>query len=276
MSKAVICALATPFKSNKIDVDSYVKACKYQQENGTDALLVLGTTAEAQLLTRCERKLLMTLAKTSTKLPLIAGIEEPSTLQACRDAEQYAILGADALMIAPPAFCKCTPSGFVKHVEAIRLASKLPVMLYNIPARAGYGLDFKAVKQLAERHIVGYVKDSCNRIDFAEKIAPYCKVLCGSDERLKHYLEAGACGVVSVVANVAPSLTKQAVNGSNDAKKLFDSLASLAMQEINPIAIKYMLYKAGIFSGYDVRLPLTKASVKTRKNIDEFWQSEQL
>lgn len=272
MSKCVITALATPFAGGKIDVNGYVKLCKYQQENGADALLALGTTAEAQLLSRCERKLLLTLAKSTVNLPIIAGIEEPSTMQACRDAEQYAILGANALMIAPPSFCKCTPSGYVKHVEAIRLASKLPVVLYNIPARAGYNLDAKSVKRLAERGIVEYVKDSSVRTDFAQKIAPYCKVLCGSDERLAQYLDAGAPGVVSVVSNVEPNTTKAAVNGNLDAKKRFDLLASLATNEINPIAVKYMLYKAGIFGGYDVRLPLTKASVKTRRAIDEAWE----
>lgn len=272
MSKCVITALATPFKNGKVDANAYVKLCAYQQKSGVDALLALGTTAEAQLLSKCERKLLMTLARKTTTLPIIAGIEEPSTTQACRDAELYASLGADALMIAPPSFCKCTPSGYAQHVEAIKLASKLPVVLYNIPARAGYNLDLETVKQLAERGIVEYVKDSCSRVDFAEQIAPYCKALCGSDERLKQYLDAGAAGVISVVSNVAPSLTKQAVNGNEDAKKQFDRLANLAMREINPIAIKYMLYKAGIFDGYDVRLPLTKASANTRRLIDEFWQ----
>ena len=272
MSKCVITALATPFKKGKIDVNAYVKLCNYQTENGVDALLALGTTAEAQLLSKCERKLLMTLARSSTALPLIAGIEEPSTLQACRDAEQYAQLGANALMIAPPSFCKCTPEGYVKHVEEIRLASNLPIVLYNIPSRAGYALDLDAVKQLAENGAVEYVKDSSSSLDFAEKITPYCKTLCGSDERLKQYLDAGAQGVISVVSNVAPLIAKQAVNGNEDAKKQFDILANLAMQEINPISIKYLLYKAEIFEEYDVRLPLTKANEKTRRMIDEFWQ----
>lgn len=271
MNKCVITALATPFKSGKIDVNSYIKLCKHQQ-NGADALLALGTTAEAQLLSRCERKLLLTLTKSTSKLPLLAGIEEPSTLQACRDAEQYAILGADALMIAPPSFCKCTAEGYFKHIEAIKLACKLPIVLYNIPARAGYNLDLKTVKRLAERGYVQYVKDSCNTTAFAKQIGDRCNVLCGSDERLSQYLDAGACGVVSVVSNLAPRLTKRAINGDELSKKQFDTLARLAMCEINPVAIKYMLYKAGIFDSYDMRLPLTKARIKTRRLIDELWK----
>lgn len=271
MSNCVITALATPFVNGKIDVNGYVKLCQFQQKNGVDALLALGTTAEAQLLTHCERKLLLTLARSTVTLPLIAGIEEPSTAQACLDAEQYALLGADALLIAPPSFCKCTPAGFVKHVEEIRRASGLPIVLYNIPSRAGYGLDRKAVIKLAKNGAVQYVKDSCNNVEFAKKISPYCKVLCGSDERLQEYLDAGACGVISVVSNVEPQTAKRAANGESEAEKRFARLAELAMKEINPIAIKYMLYKAGIFASYEMRLPLTKASVKTRRTIDDFW-----
>ena len=272
MSKSVITALATPFKNGKIDIDGYVKLCKFQQENGVDALLALGTTAEAQLLSRCERKLLLALTKATVNWPIVAGIEEPSTAQACREAEQYALLGASAIMVAPPSFCKCTPSGYFRHIEAIFLASKLPVILYNIPSRAGYALDRKTVKRLTERGYVNYVKDSSSNCDFATKISPYCNVLCGSDERLSDYLKANACGVISVVSNVAPRLTKAAVNGNEAVKRQFDTLASLAMQEINPIAVKYMLYKRGIFASYEMRLPLTRASAKTRRAINENWE----
>lgn len=271
MSKCVICALATPYLEDKIDVSSYVQLCKRQQDGKADALLALGTTAEAQLLTKRERKLLVTLAKTTTSLPVMVGIEEACTREACRDAELYAGLGADALMIAPPSFCKCTPTGFVQHVEAIRKASGLPIVLYNIPARASYNLDVDAIRKLTELGYVKYVKDSSLNMCFAHKILPYANVLCGSDERLKDYLEAGACGVVSVAANVAPQLTKQAAEGDCEALTRFERLAELAMSEINPIAIKYILYKAGVFKSYEMRLPLTKASEKTRAKIDNAW-----
>lgn len=270
-----ICALATPLRDDgKIDVNSYVKLCKYQQENGIDSLLALGTTAEAQLLTDCERKLLVTLARsTCQSLPLIVGIEEPSTAVAVKQAKLYAELGANALMVAPPSFCKCTAEGYVKHVEAIAQASNLPIVLYNIPARASYALDENAVKRLAKFGYVKEVKDSSADMCFAHNIAPYVNVLCGSDEKLNEYLEAGVSGVVSVVANVTPSLTKQAVEGEKEAQTRFKRLAELAMSELNPIAIKYMLYKAGIFTNYEMRLPLTKASEKTRQNIDTHWES---
>lgn len=264
-----ICALATPFLRGEVDVESYVKLCRFQQAQGTDALLALGTTAEAQLLTPNERELLVRLARENTTLPLVVGIEEPSTAEAVKQAKLYATLGADALLIAPPSFCKCTREGYVQHVEAIAQTSNLPIALYNIPSRAGYYVDLWAVEQLTERGIVRCVKDSCADTTFASILSRHTRVLCGSDELLAEYVGAGAAGVVSVVANVAPNLTKQALNG--DDYQRFNALAQLAMQEVNPIAIKYLLYKAGIFADYEVRLPLTRANEKTRKSIDEFW-----
>lgn len=272
--RKAICALATPYRDNgKIDVDDFVRLCTFQRENGVDALLALGTTAESQLLTDCERKLLLTLAKSSAGYaPVIAGIEEPSTSAAVKQAETYSALGADALMIAPPSFCKCTPKGFVKHVEAIAKASALPIVLYNIPARAGYSLDANAVKRLAGSNLVAFVKDSSPNMSFVDKTKGYVKIMCGSDELLDRYLDRGACGVVSVACNAAPALTKRALTGDDEAMTQFKKLANAAMSELSPIAIKYILYKAGIFKSYKMRLPLTKASAKTRKAIDCFWQ----
>lgn len=268
--KMLICALATPYLDNKLDVKSYIKLLKYQQRGRVDALLALGTTAEAQLLYASERKLLVDLAVSATNLPVFAGIEEPSTLKAAKQAELYAKCGAAALLVAPPSFCKCTPKGYVKHIETIIKAADLPVILYNIPARAGYSLDLEAVRSLSDK--VRYVKDSCADTTFAQKIKPYCNVLCGSDEKLADYLDADACGVISVTANVAPKLTRQALNGENTEE--FCTLANLITNEINPVAIKYILHKAGIFASCEMRLPLTEANKHTRALIDEWWKAK--
>ena len=263
----VITALPTPYLANgQIDVESYVKLCQYQQQNGVTALLCLGTTAETQLLSKSERTTLVELTRKSTSLPLIVGIEEPCTAVAVRQAERYAFLGADGLLIAPPSFCKCTSEGYIRHVTAIQNASGLPIVLYNIPSRSGYALDTEAVRQLSKT--VRYVKDSSPNMQFTDTVKDCINVLCGSDEMLTTYLQHGAIGVISVASNVAPKLTIQAVNGQNT--DLFHRLAVLCMQQINPIAIKYLLYKTGIFATYDVRLPLTRADETTRKNIEEF------
>lgn len=269
MPKSLICALPTPFdRRGQVDCERYVNLIKHVLPHA-DGLLALGTTAEAQLLTDEEKITLLTTARRICTLPLIAGIEQPSTVIAAKEAERYAKLEADMLLIAPPSFCKCTEKGYVRHVEEIIKASGLPVMLYNIPSRAGYSLSVNAIAELKLRYNVHYVKDSCISVDFMKKIRPYADVMCGSDEKLDEYLSGGADGVVSVVGNFAPKLTRRVLdNGIDEDKAEFSKLARLAAMEINPIAIKYMLYKAGIFETYSVRLPLTSASKQTREEID--------
>lgn len=270
MNNALITALATPFKKGKIDVNSYIRLVKSQSEHA-DALLCLGTTAETQLLSECEKRLLVSLAKgTADKTPIIAGIEETATALAVKAAEKYQKLGADALLIAPPSFCKCTPNGYYRHVKAIKNAADIPLILYNIPSRCGYALNAEVIKKLYEKEGVRYVKDAGNDLTYTAEISRYMTVFCGNDEKLPDYLDAGAGGVISVAANVAPKLTRQILDG--ELSEEFTTLARLTMREINPIAIKYCLYKAGIFDEYDMRLPLTRASKRTRKAIDEFLQ----
>ena len=267
MTKKLITALATPFADGKIDEASFARLVEFQAANGADALLALGTTAESQLLSKAESTRLLTLCGIlAGKIPLIAGIHESATGQAAEEAKRLADLGASALLVAPPAFCKCTAAGYKRHIETICQAVDIPVIPYNVPSRAGYCLDAQTIVELSDK--IAAVKDACDSAEFAKQIAASVPVLCGSDERLTSYLEAGACGVISVTSNVAPLWTKSILKGERSRE--FELFARLTMTEVNPIAIKYFLYKAGIFRTYDVRLPLTSANADTQKTIDEF------
>lgn len=270
----LITALATPFKKGKIDVYCYEKAVFRQVESGVDALLALGTTAEALLLDECEKKLLVRLTKgVAPQLPLWVGIEDSDTRKAVKSAETAEKLGADVLLVAPPAFVKCTPLGYVKHIRAIIAATSLPVAIYDAPTRCGYNLNAKAVEKLLPE--IKYIKDADKQMRLTKLFGKSASVLCGNDENLFAALNNGAVGAVSVVSNVAPQLTKKALDGDEIAREKFNTLSRLAMAEINPVAIKYMLYKKGVFTDCDVRLPLTKASAKTRKLIDVNWEQIQ-
>lgn len=269
MIKRLITALATPFEGGKIDEKSFARLVEYQVSGGADALLALGTTAESQMLTKTESNRLLTLCKiTAGNVPIIAGVHESATDKACDEAKRLQDLGASALLIAPPSFCKCTPVGYKAHIEAICRAVKLPVILYNAPSRAGYCLDTQTVLALADK--IAAVKDACDGTEFAKKAVTRVPVLCGSDERIAEYLEAGARGVISVTSNAAPLWTGQILGGERSEE--FTRFARLTMTEINPIAIKYFLYRAGIFRSYETRLPLSPASSQTREAIDGFLQ----
>lgn len=264
----LITALATPYLDGKIDKLSYEKLISFQLEHGVDALLAVGTTAETQLLDDCEKKLLISIAKAMAgDVAVYVGVEGRSTREAVRDAEKAQKYGADAILVAPPSFCKCTPEGYRLHVEEILKCVSVPLILYNAPSRCGYTLDAEIIKDLSDR--VHFVKDAGSDLDYTANIAQNVSVLCGNDGMLTQFLEKGAMGVISVVSNVAPRLTRGALEGGDDY--LFTKLANLTMREVSPIPVKYMLYKKGIFRSYEMRLPLTAANDETKRAIDAIW-----
>lgn len=271
----LITALATPYIDGKIDVESYEKLVQYQLDSGVDGLLAVGTTAESQLLSKREKKQLIKTAKRlANDTPVWVGVGGSTPTEAIREAKFAERLGADGLLIAPPAFVKCTPEGYMLHIQEILNAVSVPVMLYNAPSRTNYTLNKDVIGQLAER--VSYLKDAGRNLKYTAALSQKLKVLCGNDKVLPDMLQTGACGVVSVVSNVAPSLTRRVLNGNTADYELFTQLAKLSMLEVSPVAIKYMLYKKGIFASYDMRLPLTAANEKTQKRIDKLWLANNL
>ena len=267
----LITALATPFVDGEIDKLSYEKLIHFQLEQGADALLAVGTTAEAQLLCDCEKKLLIKIAKGMAEgVPVYVGVEGRSTSDAVREAELAERYGADGILVAPPSFCKCTAEGYSMHVEQLLNTVSVPLILYNAPSRCGYALDLDVLHGISDR--VHYLKDAGSDLDYTEQAAKSMNVLCGNDKLLPRFLKTGAIGVISVVSNVAPRLTRKVLQGENS--ELFQTLADLSMREINPIPIKYMLQKMGIFSSCEVRLPLTAACESTRIAIDEIWNEK--
>lgn len=264
----LVTALATPFYNGRIDRASYERLLNFQSERGVDALLAAGTTAEALSLNPRERKLLIALA-VATNLPVWAGVENSDVRQAAREAQTARDLGATGILLAPPHFVKCTPKGYVRYALAVKKAAKLPLMLYNVPSRCGYVLDEQALDELAEE--TAYLKDAGNDLAFTLRRKDKTTVLCGNDCLLSQMTVCGAKGAVSVVSNVAPLLTRAVLEKGESA--LFGKLAALSAEEINPIAVKYMLYKAKIFHSYEMRLPLTEATRRTRQKIDKLnWE----
>lgn len=347
----LITALATPFENGKIHILSYLKLLERQK--AADGILCVGTTAESGMLSPKEKKLLIRTARTmlpNKKIWVGIGGDTASAIKEGLFAKRN---GADGLMITPPSFFKCTKEGFVQHVSAICAQTQLPIMLYNAPSRCCYTLWQDAVEMLSDKGIC--MKDAGSDLNYARALAPKLPIFCGNEELLRQFCDVGAVGVVSVVSNVAPNLTKHVMqifenqrkstkeraeelcekcgkancdchaghkkhqecdnekskkkftndigrrqevdekckksknNFENDIgignkicntatamdKKNIDDyqmLAKLAFCELNPIPIKYMLYKEGVFSTFDMRLPLTSASTETQKLIDEFWQ----
>ena len=267
--RKLITALATPFAAGKIDKLSFQRLVRLQLENNAaDALLVASTTGEGRLLNDCEKKLLVRLAQaTANGVPIISAVESVGE-QSLTDAVTAEQTGASALLVAPPSFVKCTPTGYVAWIRRLRKAVSIPLILYNVPARCGYSLSLRAIERLQD--IIAGVKDAGKDASYTAELCKITNVLCGNDALLTQHLDMGACGTVSVAANAFPQLTAKVLNGEYDER--YAVAAQLGALEINPISIKYMLYKKGIFGSYEMRVPLSAANVRTRRKIDCAWQ----
>lgn len=275
----VITALATPYKHGKLHAKSLERLVANQ--NGTvDALLCLGTTGEANFLTEKQAKQLLSVVNLCTNLPIVVGICANTTQQALRQAELAVRFGAKALLVSPPSFSKCTEDGFVKHVLKISKESNLPIVLYNAPNRAAYSLDNRIVALLAEKG-VNFVKDAASLPTLTCAVKNKgIQSFCGNDLLLQQYLRCGAIGTISVASNVAPQLVKEVCNAfatgnqlSPNTKQTYLQLAKLCALQTNPVAVKYILYKTGVFDTCQMRLPLTPPNKDTRRQIDDFLQT---
>ena len=269
----IITALATPFVGDKVDIDSFGKLVQSQVNNGIDGLLVCGATGEGMLLSPCEKKLLVTVTKElSNGTPIWLNIDGIGTREAVEQVKWATKLGVDGLLVSPPAFCKCTPMGLLEHVKKMVRQTTLPIMLYNAPSRVGYPLPLDVVQMLS--HLGITVKDAGKDIAYTKNLQKFTTVYCGNEQKALDFVDLGVNKAVSVVSNVYPQLTKDFFDGSLTRKKVsyFKRVARLTALEINPVAIKYMLYKVGIFATAQLRLPLTEASLRTKRLIDEVFE----
>ncbi len=267
-----ITALATPFLEGKIDVNSFGKLIESQVKNGVDGLLVAGATGEGTLLSHCEKKLLVTVAKEVAKsTPIWLNVDGVGTREAVSQVAWANKLGVDGLMVSPPAFCKCTSLGLLEHVKKLVRETTLPIMLYNAPSRVGYSLPLDVVEMLS--HLGVTVKDAGKDVEYAKNLQKFTDVYCGNELLAGEFCQLGVDKCVSVVANVDLPLTKAFFDAKTTLTKkqtaYFKRLARLTALEMNPVAVKYMLYKLDIFASAELRLPLTEANARTKKLVDE-------
>ncbi|MBO5867051.1 MAG: dihydrodipicolinate synthase family protein [Clostridia bacterium] len=266
----IITALATPFVDGKIDMESFGRLIERQVDADADGLLVGGATGEGVLLSPCEKKLLVTIAKElSNGKPIRLKIDGIGTREAVLQVDWANKLGVDGLMISPPAFCKCTSVGLLEHIKKLVHETTLPMMMYNAPSRVGYILPLDVVQMIS--HLGIMVKDAGKDLAYTKSLQKFTTVYCGNECLAHHFVECGVNKCVSVVANAYPQLTKQFFDGTLTKKQtmLFKRVARLTMMEVNPVAIKYMLHKLGVFTSAELRLPLTQASKRTQNIIDE-------
>ena len=279
-----ICALATPLRSrdDALDLDAFGRLIDYQLAGGTRALVVAGSTGEAAALDDGEYPELLQFAveRIAGRVPVLAGSGLSATRKTIVQTARARAAGVDAALVVAPAYVRPTQEGMYRHFSEVAEHGGLPIVLYNVPSRTGCDLLPETVARLAGHgHVVGIKEASPDAARMgallALKAADF-SVLSGDDPTAARAMLAGADGVVSVAANVAPALfsllcdacahadTAQAQALDQRLRPLYALLAA----EPNPIPLKWCLAALGIGEAY-LRLPLLALSAAHHaKGID--------
>lgn len=264
-------ALVTPFRDNKIDFDRFRELIDWHIENGTDAILVAGTTGETSTLTDQEHLDLLRVAgeHIAGRVPYIAGTGSNDTAYSIMLSKYAEEQGADAVLVINPYYNKSTQKGIYVHIKAIADAIKVPIIVYNVPSRTGANISVSTMQKLAEIPNVQAVKEASGDISQITEIARTCgdklDVYSGNDDQTLPILSVGGKGIISVSANIIPKdmhdLVVAFMDGDVDkARKMqFDTnLINLAMfYETNPIPVKTAMRLLGTDTG-EMRLPLVE------------------
>ncbi|MEO6690000.1 MAG: 4-hydroxy-tetrahydrodipicolinate synthase [Dokdonella sp.] len=270
-----ICALATPFRvrDDAIDFDAFGRLIEYQLAGGTRALVAAGSTGEAAALDDAEFSGLLeyAVARVNRRIPLLAGTGQSATRKTIACTQRARDAGANAALVAAPAYVRPTQEGMYRHFSAVAELGGLPVVLYNVPSRTACDLLPETVARLAQHgNIVGIkeaVSDPERMSALLEIKGPNFTVLSGDDPTAARALLAGADGVISVAANVAPRwfavLCEAALSGDAVRAEAADvrlaPLYALLGVEPNPIPLKWCLSELGLGETH-MRLPLLSFS----------------
>jgi 4-hydroxy-tetrahydrodipicolinate synthase len=272
-------AIVTPFtQDNKVNYEALGKMIDFQIENGTDAIIICGTTGESSTLSHEEHDacIRFTVEYTAGRVPVIAGTGSNSTEEAIRLSTHAQASGADGLLLVTPYYNKATQAGLIEHYTKIAQSVTLPVILYNVPSRTGVNILPETAVTLAKtvENIVGIKEASGNIAQIAKlaSLADGCiDIYSGNDNEIVPILSLGGVGVISVLSNVAPKLTHDIVqkylDGDVETSRKLQlqsvPLINALFSEVNPIPVKAALNMMGWEAG-GLRLPLTELSEKNR------------
>jgi 4-hydroxy-tetrahydrodipicolinate synthase len=273
-------ALVTPFDQNGINRPAFEKLVEFQLTEGTDALLVCGTTGEPSTMTAGEKKdaIECVVNKAAGRVPVIAGIGGNNTEKCIKTAQLAAALGADAVLAVTPYYNKCSEAGLIAHFTAIADASEKPVILYNVPSRTCVNITPAAAEKLSGHQNIAGIKEACGNIsqiaEMARRTNGNLDIYSGNDDQIQPILSLGGLGVISVLANIMPRYTHElaAAYFEGDTAKACEMqlkvlpLVSALFCEVNPIPVKTALNLMGFEMG-PLRLPLCEMTPAHLENL---------
>lgn len=275
-------ALITPFKEDEsIDFEALARLVEHQIKNGTDYLVVCGTTAETPTLTEQEKDQLreFIIQVNNGRLPIVLGVGGNNTKLVVEKLKTTNLEGVDAILSVTPYYNKPSQEGLYQHYAAIAKASPKPVILYNVPGRTGVNMSASTTLRLAaEFKNICAIKEASGNFtqidDIIKKKPEDFMVISGDDGITFPLITLGAVGVISVIGNAFPKefsrMVRLALQGDYAKARLihhsFTELIELLFVEGNPAGVKSMLALMGFIEN-QLRLPLVPNTIKTYEKI---------
>ena len=277
-------AIVTPMREDRtVDFEQFTRLLEFQISNGTDAIIVCGTTGESSTLTHEEHlEVIRYCVETvAGRIPVIAGTGSNCTETAIYLSTEAEKMGADGLLLVSPYYNKATQKGLYAHFKAVADAVKIPILLYNVPSRTGCNILPETIVSLCRdvENIVG-VKEASGDIGQIGQLAALADgcvdIYSGNDNEIVPIMSLGGLGVISVLSNIAPAQTHEICQSylDGDAKESCRlqlkamELCKALFCEVNPIPVKKALQLMGMGSEV-LRRPLTEMEPANTERLEK-------
>ena len=275
-------AIVTPFNEDEsINYDKLDQLIDYHCNNGTDSIIICGTTGESATMSEKEHMECVKFAieRTKGRLPIIAGTGSNCTRTAIDMSKEAASYGADGLLVVTPYYNKATQEGLVGHYTAVAKEAKAPIIMYSVASRTGCNIEPATAARLIKEvdNIVG-IKEASGNISQVAKIMHLTDgktdLYYGNDDQIVPILSLGGKGVISVLSNVAPQETHDIcakffegdVKGSLELQLKAIPLIEQLFCEVNPIPVKKAMKLMGMDCG-PLRMPLTELTPQHEESL---------
>ncbi|MCD7730944.1 MAG: 4-hydroxy-tetrahydrodipicolinate synthase [Oscillospiraceae bacterium] len=265
-------AIVTPMNPDgSINFDALGTNIEYQIANGTDAIIICGTTGESATMTDEEHVecIRYCVQKVNKRVPVIAGTGSNDTKYAVELSKEAEKLGADALLVVTPYYNKASQRGLIAHFTAIADSVNIPIILYNVPSRTGVNIAVDTYVTLSKHKNIAAIKEASGNISAVAKIIAACgdnvDVYSGNDDQIVPIMSLGGKGVISVLSNILPRETHEIAQHclNNDFVKAAElqikylDLANSLFIDVNPIPVKEAMNILGMNAG-ECRLPMLR------------------
>lgn len=283
-------AIITPFDADgNVNYPVLGELLEFQVANGTDAIIICGTTGESSTLTHEEHVgcIQYCVDKIAGRLPVIAGTGSNDTAYAIALSKEACELGADALLVVTPYYNKTSQQGLIAHFTAIADAVTKPIILYNVPSRTGVNILPETCLELSKHPMINGIKEASGNLSQIVQTAALCgdqlNIWSGNDDQITAICAMGGCGVISVLSNIMPRQTHEIAQSflEGDAKKSIElqkkylDIANAMFCDVNPIPVKEAVELLGYQVG-QCRLPLYKLTEANHNKVQKAMQKHGL